>query len=119
MNFLVDAQLPYRLVKYIAQKGHDVVHTDDMPNKERTSDTEIRALANAERRIVISKDKDFHDSHFLQKEPAQLLFISTGNIDNLAPLALFKANWGEIEDKFQLFDLLELTNTQLIAHGAV
>lgn len=119
MKFLVDAQLPYRLARYIRTKGHDVVHTDDMPNKEKTSDTEIRALAKADGRIVISKDKDFQDSHILQKQPAQLLLLTTGNIVNRDLLALFEANWDEIEDKFQLCDLLELTNTQLIAHGVI
>lgn len=117
MKFLVDAQLSYRLAKFLRSKGHDVVHTDEMPNKERTSDKEIRALAKTDQRIVISKDKDFHDSHLLQKAPARLLLISTGNIVNRELFALFEANWGEIEDKFQQFDLLELTNTAIIAHG--
>jgi predicted nuclease of predicted toxin-antitoxin system len=117
MKFLVDAQLPFRLARFIAHKDHDVIHTDDMPNEERTSDTEIRMLAKKDGRIVISKDKDFQDSHVLQKEPANLLIISTGNIVNRDLLTLFEANWDEIEDKFQICDLLELTNTQLIAHG--
>jgi predicted nuclease of predicted toxin-antitoxin system len=119
MKFLVDAQLPYRLARFIRAKGHDVVHTDDLPNKERTSDTEIRELAKSEGRIVISKDKDFHVSHILQKEPANFLLLSTGNIVNKDLLALFEANWGAIEDLFQVCHFLELTNTKLIAHGNV
>ncbi|TAK50445.1 MAG: hypothetical protein EPO28_00320 [Saprospiraceae bacterium] len=117
MKFLVDAQLPYRLVKFLKAKGYDAIHTDDMPDKERTSDSEIRTRAKADQRIVISKDKDFYDSHLLKKEPAQLLILTTGNIVNHHLLALFEGNWGEIEDMFQSCDLLELTNTQLIAHN--
>ncbi len=116
MKFLVDAQLSYQLAKFIQSKGHDVVHTDEMPNRERTSDKEIRARAKSEERIVISKDKDFHDSFLLKKSPAKLLLISTGNIVNKALLGLFEANWDEIEAKFEEYDLLELTNTSLMAH---
>lgn len=117
MKFIVDAQLPYRLAKYLKSKGYDALHTDDMPNQERTTDTEIRARAKADNRIVVSKDKDFFDSHLLRSEPAKLLLITTGNIINKDLIALFELNWVEIEDKFQYCDLLELTNYQLIAHG--
>jgi predicted nuclease of predicted toxin-antitoxin system len=116
MKFLVDAQLPYRLAKFLKAKGYDAIHTDDMPGKERTSDSEIRSEAKADQRFVISKDKDFYNSHLLNKEPAKLLLVSTGNIVNLELLALFEANWDEIEDKFQSCDLLELTNTQLTGY---
>jgi predicted nuclease of predicted toxin-antitoxin system len=116
MKFLVDAQLPFRLAKYLESKGHDAIHTDDMPDKERTSDTEIRSRSKKDQRILISKDKDFYDSHLLKKEPAKLLLVSTGNIINRELLSLFEANWDEIEDKFQLCNLLELTNTQLVAY---
>lgn len=119
MKFIVDAQLPYRLASFLIAKGFDTIHTDDLPNKERTSDTEIRVLSKAEQRIVISKDKDFYNSHLLNKLPAKLLLISTGNIVNRDLLALIEANWGEIEDKFQSCDLLELTNTHLLGHETI
>jgi len=44
MRFLIDAQLSYRLAKFIGNKGFDVIHTDDLPKRERTSDKEIRML---------------------------------------------------------------------------
>ncbi len=78
MRFLIDAQLSYRLAKFIGNKGFDVIHTDDLPKRERTSDKEIRMLAKTDNRIVISKDKDFYDSHLLQKSPSRLLLVSTG-----------------------------------------
>lgn len=36
MKFIVDAQLPYVVAKLIKAKGFDAIHTDDLPNKERT-----------------------------------------------------------------------------------
>jgi predicted nuclease of predicted toxin-antitoxin system len=41
MKFIVDAQLPYGLKLFLKDNGYNPIHTDDMPNMERTSDTEI------------------------------------------------------------------------------
>jgi predicted nuclease of predicted toxin-antitoxin system len=49
MRFIIDAQLPAVLAKFIAQKGFDVIHTDDLPNKEFTSDNEIREISVSEK----------------------------------------------------------------------
>lgn len=72
-SFIVDAQLPYEIAILLRKKGFDAVHTDDMPNRARTSDSEIRALAKNEGRIVITKDSDFFDSYILSKSPSRLL----------------------------------------------
>ncbi len=116
MKFIVDAQLPYGLALWIRAQGHDVIHTDDMPDKERTTDTQIRQLAQQESRIVISKDSDFWDSHLLLQNPAQLLVVASGNIRNTQLFQLFEQYWPEIERRFLLHDLLELNNTCLVAY---
>ena len=59
MRFIIDAQLPFALSKYLEQKGFDVIHADDLPNKEYTTDNEIREISVKENRIVITKDADF------------------------------------------------------------
>lgn len=82
MKFLVDAQLPYLLATLLRQKGFDVLHTDDLPAKDETPDGDIRAVANRDDRIVITKDSDFLDSHLVNKSPRRLLLITTGNIKN-------------------------------------
>ncbi len=56
MKFLVDAQLPTRLTQQLAAAGHDAVHTSELPNGNRTPDAEIAALADAEDRVVVTKD---------------------------------------------------------------
>lgn len=100
MKFIVDAQLPNKLVKFIRKKGFDVIHTDDLPGKDRTSDSEIRRIAKEQDRIVITKDNDFWESHVLKNDPPNLFLISTGNIRNKELLELFekigrklKQNW--------------------------
>lgn len=44
MKFLVDAQLPRHLSHWLKQRGHDSLHTLDLPDGNRTSDLEGRAL---------------------------------------------------------------------------
>jgi predicted nuclease of predicted toxin-antitoxin system len=116
MKFLIDAQLPYLLKSWLVQRGYDVAHTDDLPNRERTSDSELRALSRAENRIVITKDYDFVDSHLLHRNPERLLHISTGNLKNRTLLDLFRANWDQIEQLLLTYARVELTNHELIGH---
>ncbi|NET74389.1 MAG: hypothetical protein F6K62_26810, partial [Sphaerospermopsis sp. SIO1G2] len=82
MKFLVDAQLPKRLATWLANQGHDVLHTLDLPQGNQTPDAEITQRSIAENRIVVTKDSDFVDSFWLNLGPYKLFLISTGNITN-------------------------------------
>jgi len=84
MRFIIDAQLPFALSKYLEQKGFDVIHTDDLPNREYTTDNEIREISVKENRIVITKDADFLDLFYVNSIPPKLLLVSIGNIKNKA-----------------------------------
>ena len=55
MKFLVDAQLPRRFCVWLVEAGHDAFHTLDMPQGNRTSDTEILDVAQSEQRIVVTR----------------------------------------------------------------
>ncbi|MDF7817465.1 DUF5615 family PIN-like protein [Runella sp. MFBS21] len=96
MKFLVDAQLPFLLATWIKEKGFDTIHTEDLPFKDETGDTEIRKVADQQGRIVITKDSDFYDSFLIHQSPKQLLLISTGNIKNRQLLDLFRKNFQQI-----------------------
>ena len=76
MKLIIDAQMPFRLSQLLKEKGHDVIHTDDLVNKERTSDSEIRNIAQQEKRIVVTKDVDFLNSFYINKSPyADVYFL--------------------------------------------
>ena len=92
MKFLVDAHLPRRLVFRLRAVGYDAIHTLDLPNRNRTSDQDILAVAARESRIVVTKDADFVNSFILNHEPPKLLLISTGNITNAELEALLLPN---------------------------
>jgi predicted nuclease of predicted toxin-antitoxin system len=61
VKFLVDAQLPLRLARSISTAGHDVVHTSELRDGNRTTDAVIARLADSEDRVVVTKDRDFRD----------------------------------------------------------
>jgi predicted nuclease of predicted toxin-antitoxin system len=116
MKFFIDAQMPYGLVLFIRKKGYEAYHTDDLPNKEETTDSEIRVFSKNNDLIVITKDSDFVESHLLKNDPSKLLWVSAGNIKNKQLFNLFEKNLDDIIDKFAYYNFLELTNTELIAH---
>jgi predicted nuclease of predicted toxin-antitoxin system len=84
MKFLINAQLPKQLCRFLQSKGHDAVHTQDLAKGNATADSEINRLSIEESRVVITKDADFIESFLLQKRPYKLLLIATGNIRNTA-----------------------------------
>ncbi|MCX6214383.1 DUF5615 family PIN-like protein [Spirosoma sp.] len=116
MKYLVDAQLPYLLAEILSAKGYDVIHTDELPDKDETSDTIIRQLATRENRIVITKDSDFRDSYLLFGQPPRLLLLTTGNIKNRQLLDLFRGNRATLDGLFLVHTFIELTNNDYIVH---
>ena len=52
MRFLVDAQLPPRLAHQLRGAGHDALHSESLPNRNRSSVVEITSAADAEDRVV-------------------------------------------------------------------
>ena len=116
MKFLVDAQLPRRLATALKREGHDAVHTLELQNGNRTSDLEIIRIADAERRVVVTKDADFVNSYHITGKPKKLLLISTGNINNADLEALFTANLPAVVAALTTAGLVELTRSSLITH---
>ena len=47
MRFLVDTQLPKHLCRLLTEMGHDAVHVSDLPNRNRSTDAEVIAAADA------------------------------------------------------------------------
>ncbi len=117
MNFLIDAQLPRRLVLLLRQAGHDTIHTLDLPHGNRTSDAEINSWAASEQRVVITKDADFVNSFLVFGQPYKLLLISTGNVPNAELLLLFTTYLPQISRELEDHSYLELSRTAVIVHG--
>jgi predicted nuclease of predicted toxin-antitoxin system len=116
MKFIVDAQLPFGLKEILNNYGFDSIHTDDLPDREKTTDNQIRQISVHQDRIVISKDSDFINSYYVHGIPPKLLVISTGNIKNSELYSLFDKNLRQIIELFKTCTLVEMDNYELIGH---
>lgn len=117
MKFLVDAQLPRRLVKQLSEAGNEAVHTLDLPHGNRTSDAEINQLSIREKYVVVTKDADFVNSFLLRREPYKLLLVSTGNIRNAELESLFLASLEKIVEAFDQFAFVEINRKTVVIHS--
>ena len=79
-------------------------------------DKEIRKISVEQDRIVITKDSDFLDSHVIQGVPSKLLLVTTGNIVNKELIDLFDKYFETTIQLFDIYDLIELNNEQIIGH---
>lgn len=57
MNFLIDANLPHRLVNIFQEHGHDAIHTLDLPQGNSTSD--IMLLDYSDKKQLYHHNKRF------------------------------------------------------------
>ena len=68
MRFLFDEGLPFRLVAFLEEDGHNVIVCGrDRPYA--LHDRQILAMAFAERRILLTIDNDFGDLDFHERQP--------------------------------------------------
>lgn len=116
MKFLVDAQLPVRLARFLTKAGYDALHTAELPDGNRTTDGRIADLADGEGRVLITKDRDFRDGHLLTGSPQRLLVVATGNITNNALLSLFETHLAAITTALEGANFVELGSNSLVVH---
>ena len=116
MNFLIDAHLPRHLALLLRERGYDAIHTLELAEGNRTTDSRINEISEIERRVVITKDADFVNSFLISRMPYKLLLISTGNISNQELKTIFVKNLTAIISALTNFDYIELTRTSLIEH---
>ncbi|MFZ1701565.1 MAG: DUF5615 family PIN-like protein [Pyrinomonadaceae bacterium] len=117
MRFIVDAQLPARLCKWLSDNGHDAEHTLELPEQNRTEDLSIARLADENNRIAISKDSDFALLKLLTGTPKKLLLIRKGNLNNSELFAICEANLDAIEKLFESFEIVEVGKTMVIGRN--
>jgi len=92
LNFLVDAQLPPALARWIVRQGHQATHIFDL-GSHTADDPVIWEHARAAQAVIISKDEDFVDRWLLSDQPVPLVWIRKGNCSNRALLAWLEPLW--------------------------
>jgi predicted nuclease of predicted toxin-antitoxin system len=94
MRFIVDAQLPLALCRWLQAGGHEAEHVFELDLIDAT-DAVIAARAVETGATLISKDEDF----LLLRQPDRFVFVwlRVGNATNPALEAWLTARWPVVE----------------------
>lgn len=96
MRFLVDAQLPPALARFLAAQGHDAAHVLDCNLLEAT-DVAIWDYAIANDAVIVTKDEDFALMSAMSDEAKpRIVWIRIGNCSKQELLARFQRRSTEI-----------------------
>jgi predicted nuclease of predicted toxin-antitoxin system len=117
MKFLIDAQLPRRLVFIFRSAGHEATHVSTLSQGNRTQDSVINDYSLKNQCVVVTKDTDFVNSFLISKKPYKLLIVSTGNITNSELELILRSTIESITENFSSFDFIELNRSSVIFHS--
>lgn len=78
MRFLVDAQLPPALAKWLSAAGHSAEHVADC-GLGAASDREVWSYALREECVVVTKDEDFPSRLLLEGSGPRIVWVRLGN----------------------------------------
>lgn len=96
MRFLVDAQLPPALARFLTAQGHDAAHVLDCNMLEAT-DLDIWAYSIANDAVIVTKDEDFALMSAKSDETRpRIVWIRIGNCSKQELLAWFERRSSEI-----------------------
>lgn len=96
MKLLCDVHLPRRLVKFFVDNNIEAVHGGDILDGMRTKDNEFSRYADENNFVILTKDSDFKNTHFLQNTPKRLIKINLGNISNSQLIEVFDKHLSSI-----------------------
>lgn len=90
MRFLVDAQLPPALARWLVAAGHEAEHVADR-GMQAASDAAIWDLALREHAAIVTKDEDFAQRHALIGMGPAVVWIRLRNTRRSELLTWFEA----------------------------
>ena len=94
MKFLIDAQLPPALVRWLAERGHEATHVRAI-GMVSASDADIAARAAVDGAVLVSKDEDFVTLRLPDR--FALVWLRCGNALNRVFFAWLTPRWPEVE----------------------
>ncbi len=101
MKFLVDAQLPPGLARWLCENGHPSQHVKDL-DLEDSDDSVIWDHALQNELTIITKDEDFAERTSRTFNGPAIVWLRLGNSTNRALLIWLEPRWPEISELLQL-----------------
>jgi len=89
MRFLVDAQLPAALARWLAAHGHATEHVSDR-KMQAASDNAISNCAVADSAVIVTKDEDFARRRAFAGAGPAIVWIRIGNTRTRELLNVFE-----------------------------
>lgn len=96
MRFVIDAQLPPALARWLQAKGHEALAVREIGLRD-SADPDIWAWVLPRDAIIVTKDEDFPALAASRPDGPIVLWVRTGNLVNRVLLARFESAWAEIE----------------------
>lgn len=96
MQFLVDAQLPPALARYLSSVGEQASHLVDV-GLLYAPDSEIWDFALQHHYIIITKDDDFQFRASVTPLSPSIIWVRVGNCSKQRLIDLFKTHWEAIK----------------------
>lgn len=87
-RFLIDAQLPPALARWLAAQGHPAEHVFDFGG-DGTTDNDVWNRALDTDAVIVSKDEDFSQRAMRNADGPQVVWIRTGNTRRTALMQWF------------------------------
>lgn len=100
MRFLVDAQLPVALARWLSRAGHPSKHVMDC-GLLSADDSQIWRYAVDERLIIVTKDEDFAIRRNLASSGPTVVWVRKGNVRNAELLVWFSNALPVLTDALQ------------------
>jgi predicted nuclease of predicted toxin-antitoxin system len=95
VQFLVDANLPPALVRWISERGHGARHVQPKGGVART-DASIWVEAFESGSVILSKDDDFARRRSVSAAGPQIVWIRLGNTRKGALLSHLDSIWPDL-----------------------
>lgn len=105
MRFLVDAQLPPALARWLADQGHAAEHVIDQ-QLESADDRDIWNYALQVEAVIVTKDEDFATRRSLMESGPRIIWIRRGNTSRRDLLAWFSILLPDILDALEREEII-------------
>ena len=105
MRFLIDAQLPIALARFIRTQAQTATHVADV-GMAAVDDPPIWDRAAREGEVIVTKDEDFALRRLLTTVGPPVLWLRVGNCSNRALLAWLVPMWPDIVRRLESGDTL-------------
>lgn len=95
MRFIVDANLPPALARWLVSQGHEAQHVQDI-GIASVDDRVIWRHAHDVDACIVTKDEDFVLLHALDREGPAVIWVRIGNASTAVLLRRLPAIWTDI-----------------------